>query len=305
MTNSKVRRSGRISREIPILLIGCNPEGMVFSETTKTVMLSRHGAGIVSVHSLIAEQELSLRSLESNRETEIRVVGEIGSQDEINTYGVAFVDPVLDFWELQFPPPVTNEKEAPVFSLECSGCGESVNMEQGDFEADVCAIHGGLVRYCGECGLSTMWKRGEARFAPPKRTVSTLKNRQADASVAVLEPPAKEAIQPNTKTTGAIANRRDRVRAKVNFFACVRTDGFGDDIVHCIDMSRGGLSFKTHHPYAEGSVVRIAVPFSPESRNAPAIFVPAKIVYSREIPTQKIFRCGVAYLPTSESYSQR
>jgi hypothetical protein len=48
MTNSTVRRSGRIPREIPILLIGSDMEGTVFSEETKTVMISLHGAGIVS-----------------------------------------------------------------------------------------------------------------------------------------------------------------------------------------------------------------------------------------------------------------
>lgn len=91
--------------------------------------------------------------------------------------------------------------------------------------------------------------------------------------------------------------RRDRIRAKVNFFACIRTDAFGDDVVHCIDMSRGGLSFKTEYRYQVGAVLRIAVPFSPESREAPAIFVPAKVVYTNEIPLQEMFRCGVAYLP--------
>jgi hypothetical protein len=70
MTNSTVRGSGRIPREIPSLLIGSDAEGTVFSEETKTVMISLHGAGIVSTHTLVSEQELNLRLLESNREAE-------------------------------------------------------------------------------------------------------------------------------------------------------------------------------------------------------------------------------------------
>jgi hypothetical protein len=73
-------------------------------------------------------------------------------------------------------------------------------------------------------------------------------------------------VIPSLVISGPGANRRDRIRAKVNFFACIRTDAFGDDIVHCIDMSRGGLSFKTEYRYQVGAVLRIAVPYSPESR---------------------------------------
>ena len=81
MTFKKLRRSGRLMKCVPILLIGSDCEGRVFSEETRAVVLSLHGAGVVSSYKLIAEQELVLRSIESNREAEIRIVGEIGSQD--------------------------------------------------------------------------------------------------------------------------------------------------------------------------------------------------------------------------------
>jgi hypothetical protein len=45
--------------------------------------------------------------------------------------------------------------------LACGGCGETVTLLNGDYEFDVCAIHGGLVRYCTECGFATVWKRPE------------------------------------------------------------------------------------------------------------------------------------------------
>jgi len=77
----------------------------VFSEETKTVIISLHGAGILSRHKLVAEQELVLRSPESNREADIRVVGEIGTQGDFYACGVAFVLETLDFWKTSFPPP--------------------------------------------------------------------------------------------------------------------------------------------------------------------------------------------------------
>ena len=127
-----MRRSGRIPKEIAILLMGTDPEGKVFSEETKTVVLSRHGAGVVSSHKLGADQELILRRLDNNKETEIRLVGQIGSQSDRYTYGVAFLDPALDFWKIPFPPPTQSEQAASRFLMECVICKahEIVNQDR-------------------------------------------------------------------------------------------------------------------------------------------------------------------------------
>jgi len=79
----------------------------------------------------------------------------------------------------------------------------------------------------------------------------------------------------------------------------VQSAAFGKDVVTCIDMSCGGLGFKTRNAYAISTEVTIAVPFSPESPNAPAIYVPARVVNIAEFPEQKMFRCGVAFLPVA------
>src|ERR1700686_2524547 len=99
--------------------------------------------------------------------------------------------------------------------------------------------------------------------------------------------------------TTAVDDRRQRVRAKVNYFACVRSEAFGKDVVTCIDMSRGGLGFRTKNGYAISTEVTVAVPFSPESPEAPAIYVAARVVNIAELPELKMFRCGVAFLPVA------
>ena len=333
MTYKKLRRSGRISKSIPILLIGSDTEGRVFSEATHTVVLSLHGAGVVSSHKLLAEQELVLRSLETNREAEVRVVGEIAVQGDQHTYGVAFLDDSIDFWQEAFPPPPSLEERPLELLLECSGCGSPATVVNGDFEFDVCAIHGGLVKYCAECGFATIWRRPEPGAEPrvakkkpapktvkvePEEIVSAYAEEQVDlmqhwdlhsaqeippASVQrnlpakpPVESTAMRSIEPRT-TAIAVEERRGRVRAKVNYFACVRSEAFGDDVVTCIDMSRGGLGFRTKNAYLVSAEVRVAVPFSPESPNAPAIFVPARVVNIMELPERKMFRCGVMFLP--------
>src|SRR5260370_29398009 len=122
MPPEHVRRSNRIAREIAILLVGSDIEGKVFSEQTKTVLLSRHGAGIISQYVLSAEQELILRRLDTDKEAEVRVVGQLGAHGDSHTYGVAFLDPQLDLWGAQFPSLTACQRERSRVLLQCGRC---------------------------------------------------------------------------------------------------------------------------------------------------------------------------------------
>lgn len=267
-------------------------EGKVFSEETRTVVLSRHGAGIISQYKLVPEQELILRRLDTNTETEIRVVGQIGVQGEIYTYGVSFLDPEIDFWGVKFPLLTDSEMEATRALLECSSCKRRETVQHSDLEADVFAINEGIVRFCKNCRYSTLWKQasrdaGDQSFAPepvPEHEPSSYSMQAAPQTVAA--PAAvKSAIPPE--------NRRKYVRTKVSCKACIRQPGHTLDVVACEDMSRGGLRFKSRKQYFQGTSIEVAVPYSP---GAQSIFVHARIVYVQELPEEKLFRCGVAYV---------
>jgi len=143
----KLRRSGRIRKEISILLFGSDLDGSTFTEDTKTVVLSLHGAGIVSKYRLLPEQELVLRWKEAGREAEVRVVGEVAQEGIYHTYGVAFLDEQLDFWHMEFPPAPEQPERPLVLLLECGTCNDVVELVNGEFEYDICAIHGGLTRF--------------------------------------------------------------------------------------------------------------------------------------------------------------
>src|SRR6267378_2772926 len=161
MSSERMRRSSRIPKEIPILLVGSDMEGKVFSEQAKTVLLSRHGAGIVSEYKLSAEQELIIRSLETNKEAEVRVVGQLGAVGNSYTYGVAFLDQNIDFWGIEFPPVSQSEKAANRVLLQCASCKDSEMVEQSDLESDVYIVNEGIVRFCKSCGSSTFWRRAD------------------------------------------------------------------------------------------------------------------------------------------------
>ena len=292
-----VRRSSRIPKEIAILLTGSDIEGKVFSEQTKTVLLSRHGAGIVSRYKLSAEQELILRRLDMNKETDVRLVGQIGVEGEVYTYGVAFLDSASNFWGMKFPTPSEEEQQARVVLMECGSCQAREKVEQSDLESDVCRINEGIVRFCKNCGSSTFWKRGseDAEEAPAvaemvqSRSMGWVDEGEQSASPA----PVAVAAPPEPVPGARRENRRKHVRTKANFKACVRSFAHGDDIVTCEDVSRGGLCFKSRKPYSEKFKIEVAAPYTPGVQN---FFTTAEIVHVEELKNEKKFRCGVAYL---------
>ena len=177
-----VRRSGRIPKEVPIVLIGSDLSGKIFSEQTKTVLLSLHGAGLLSRHKLSPEQEMVLRWPERNKEADIRVVGQIGADSGVYTYGVAFFDHVVNFWEMEFPPPTPKEQEFGVLTLICNLCQTVEQLDDHSIEADVVATNEGVLRYCKRCGNSTIWKVGQPGALP------VAPNNDGASSVAPTQP---------------------------------------------------------------------------------------------------------------------
>jgi hypothetical protein len=288
-----LRASGRIAKEIAILLVGSDMEGKVFSEQTNTVLLSRHGAGILSQYVLSAEQELILRRLDTDKEAVVRVVGQLGAHGENYTYGVAFLDPATDLWDIKFPALTDSQMEASRVLLQCSSCKAREMVQQSDLELDVYLVNEGIVRSCKRCGSSTIWRRASGDDAGEPVPVEIVPTR---AEESAKPPEALPATSPDPapapQTSARPENKRKHVRTTVNFKACVRSHAFGDDVVTCEDISRGGLRFKSRREYTANTEIEVAAPYSP---GTPDIFVHGKIVYVAELKQERRFRCGVCY----------
>jgi len=166
MSSESSRRSGRIPKQIAISVIGSDMEGRVFSEQTKTVVLSRHGAGITSTFKLSAEQELVIRNEESRKEIEARVVGQIGADGDRYIYGIAFLDESINFWGVEFPAMSESEIKARRTLLQCGSCQRCEFADHSDLASDVMAINQSIMRYCKRCGFSTLWTPAPAGATP-------------------------------------------------------------------------------------------------------------------------------------------
>lgn len=302
-----VRRSGRIAREVPIVLMGTDSSGRVFSEETSTVVLSRHGAGILSRHAFAPEERLSLRFPESSREVEIRLVGRIGEAPDGYVYGVEFLDASTNYWGCDFPPPEEYSITARGIALECSICLEGKTVQQNEVEADVFLTTGAVFRFCEECGQTTAWRKAKSNRPSLKRAAEALTTVQPKSGfaqepqkaagaigVAVLEPAAQvEARSGSTSPAGAKReNRRKHVRTRVTFMGCVRHAANADDLVECENVSKGGVCFRSKQKYSEGAVIEVAAPYEPGTT---AIFVRATIVRAEPMLDSTLFRYGATY----------
>jgi hypothetical protein len=280
----RVRRSSRVQKQVPILLVGSDTDGRVFSEKTHTVVLSGHGAGIVSEYALSAEQELVLRQIETNREAEARVVGQLAALEGKYIYGIAFLDANLNFWCIDFAPLTDSEKSAARKVLECSSCKTTEKVEHSEVEADVFTINQGVIRYCKRCGSSTMWRLPPEKVEPDdllenesepplvRSVIPAPIEQPAGAPPSVtLEPVTAEQAAPGPSSGPSAArqeNRRKHVRTKVSFKACVRSESRADDIVTCEDISRGGLRFKSRKRYSENEMLEVAAPYASGHRTS-------------------------------------
>ena len=284
------RRSKRISKAIPILLSGSDSAGQQFSEQTRTLVLSRHGAGIFSTKKLAPQAVLIVRCLETNQEAAVRVIDRVAGTPEGFTYGVAFLDPGVTLWNVEFAPETEDEAGPKTMLLECASCHEREAVNFNDVELDVYAINKSVSRYCANCGTPTSWKEVsgaiETKPSSPSPEKGDTKKDETKKDGTKKEPAT------DATPTSRQENRRKDVRARVNFSACIRYSG-SQEIVACENLSRGGFCFRSSKRYAEKSMVEVALPYSEGEQ---AIFFKARIVWIVELEAEKLFRCGAAYV---------
>ena len=276
------RRSDRISLIIPISVSGNDATGKPFSEDASTVMVSSHGAAIGLKTSVKPGWVVLLRRRHTRetREVESLVVGQSGIQGGLKIINVAFLKPMLGFWDVYFPPLPADSNTAGRVLLGCRVCGARriVHLELEGLAA-YNARHQ-LSLHCETCQKVTVWLESLQETAKPP-------------SIA----PANPARLAHPHGPGAYNQRKHR-RVAVDVPVCVRQAGAEDTVAITVDISRGGMRFASTRHFPTGTYVQVAVPYSPTAVN---VFVDARIMHSAEVPDQGVYSHGIMYLAENDS----
>ncbi|MGA3165075.1 MAG: PilZ domain-containing protein [Terriglobia bacterium] len=265
------RRSDRVFLELDIVVTGCELSGREFVERTQTLVLSRHGAKILSRYQLVPQQEVIIRCVKTDKEAVACVVGTIGETPEGYYYGIAALDPEFNMWDIEFPPLSEAEAAGSKTLLECFGCHKLEVVCLGVFELEVLMASQRLLRYCERCADSSVWKQASEKDAQKPA---------AEAAPPPLPPPRTQ-------------NDRKYARVNIKVDACLRLPGRMEEIVLTENASRGGIRFRSKTQLQMGATIEVAVPYAQGGVN---IFVPARIAYSEKTPDAGVSAYGVCYI---------
>jgi hypothetical protein len=275
------RGSDRISLTVLLETSGIDSRGNEFKEPAKTLMVSRNGAMIISGRELKPEQQIHIKRrapAEAHRQTQARVVNQMGQQRDGFLYSVELLDPGVDMWGVEFPPESANAEAVAKMLLECTYCHQREVTYLNEMELRAFEVNRGIARHCNKCNVPSIWiqvlheeeKKSSARGSKAKRTSESEDPKSVD-------PEQRE---------------RQRVRLQTRLTACIRQTGEDDELAVCEDISPIGMCFRSKRRFDANTPIEVAVPYSPDSAN---IFLPARVVYSEELPKAGLFRHGTEY----------
>jgi hypothetical protein len=275
------RGSDRISLTVLLETSGVDSQGNEFKEPAKTLMVSRNGAMIILNRELKPEQNMHIRRrapAEAHRQSRVRVVNQMGRQRDGFLYSVEILDQDVDMWGVEFPAELANVEAVAKMLLECTYCHLREVAYLNDMELRAFEINRGIARHCKKCNVPSIWIQVPHEEETKSRARSARIKRTAEAE----EP---SSIDPEQR-------ERQRLRLQTRLTACIRQAGEDDELAVCEDISPIGMCFRSKRRFDANTPIEVAVPYSPESAN---IFLPARVVYSEELPKAGLFRHGTEY----------
>jgi len=101
----ELRRSQRVSAQLPVVVQGKSPDQTPFTDPTRAVVLSAHGCLVTLATTVNLGQRVILRNVTSREEQDCRVVflgAQHGGRTEV---GLRFKTAAPQFWGLAQTPP--------------------------------------------------------------------------------------------------------------------------------------------------------------------------------------------------------
>ncbi len=268
VTNPVVTPPAKV--QFPVEVIGADVFGQQFFELTRTVSIHRNGVSILLSNQLAPDTEVIVRNPQTSQEAPAFLVGQIrGKREDEFIYGLAFLNPASDLWNVQFP----GTSEEKTVQLECADCHSVSSVSISDIELEIFEESRELIRFCDDCNASRTWHESGREAVEKKPKTLTIPD------------PTDELI------ASRAAERRKNRRTSMKTSACLRFSGM-EFVVPCEDISKGGFRFTSRKEFARGTRVEAAVPYTKSSTN---IFCQASIIYCHEMPDGQ-FRHGVTYI---------
>lgn len=274
------RRSDRVSLTLLLEASGTDRHGQQFTEPSRTLVINRAGAVIVLNRELDPEQQIHLRRqslTESRRQGRARVVRKLGQQKEGYLYGVEILDADTDLWGVEFPATGESAEAVARMLLECTYCRRREVAYLGELELRGFEANRGIARHCKTCGVPSIW-------------IQT--HHEDEKKLAARAARGRRVNEAGESATENEQRDRQRTRVKTRLTACIRQSDSDDELAVCEDISPVGMCFRSKRRFDINASVLIAVPYSPDAAN---IFLPARIVYSEELPKAGLFRHGTEY----------
>jgi PilZ domain len=280
-----LRRSDRVSLTLLLEASGRDIHGQEFKDPSRTLLINRTGAVIALDRELAADQRIHLRRQapsEAHRESDARVVGQFGRQKDGYLYGVEILDDQKDLWGIDFRPIAESSDAVARMLLECSYCRSREVAYLNEVELRGFEANRGIARHCKTCGVPSIWTQAPHEDEK-KLAARAARARKAAESTSAAKPKSEQRV-------------RQRLRLKTRLTACIRQANADDELAVCEDISPIGMCFRSKRRYEVDTPVEVAVPYSPDAAN---IFLPARIVYSEEMPKAGLFRHGTEYRRSS------
>jgi hypothetical protein len=280
MEPGKQRRTDRVSLTLLLDVSGTDGDGQEFNLPARTLQINRNGAVIILDRDLKAEQRMNIQRKapsESARRAEVRVVGQFGQQEDGYLYGVEITDPAADLWGVEFPPVAQSPEAVARMLLECTSCRSREVVYLNELELATFETNRGIARHCKTCGVPSIWV--QALHEDEKKLARAARGKRGADGQGGIPP-------------GGEQRERQRLRLKTRLTACVRQPNADDELAVCEDISPVGMCFRSKRHYQANAEIEVAVPYSPDAAN---IFLPARVVYSEEMPKAGLFRHGTEY----------
>jgi len=279
-STAPIRRSDRVSLTLLLDATGTDSHGHSFAEPSRTLSINLTGAVIVLGRELKPDQQIHLKrksSTEAHREANVRVVGQFGSEKGGFLYGVEILPGQNDLWGIEFPSIATSDEAVARMLLECSYCKAREVVYLNELDLRGFEANRGIARHCKACGVPSIWT--QAPHEDEKKLTSRSRARRD---------------QKDTLPAGGEQRERQRIRMKTRLTACIRQAGADDELAVCEDISPIGMCFRSKRRFDANASIDVAVPYAPDAAN---IFLPARVIYSEEMPKAGLFRHGTEYRP--------